>query len=83
MSTRSAKGTKPVAKAAPAGEPDGMGSGAGLACLNWIVTLVVLALLCTVYHYRMRAEEAMLLERLGQPYAEYKAHTRRLLPFVY
>jgi len=25
----------------------------------------------------------MLLEQLGQPYADYQAHTWRLLPYIY
>ena len=57
--------------------------GAGLAAVNWIVTLLVLVILCLAYYYRIQAEEVMLLERLGQPYADYQSHTWKLLPFVY
>jgi protein-S-isoprenylcysteine O-methyltransferase Ste14 len=57
--------------------------GAGLAVVNWIVTLCVLLILCIAYYYRIRTEEAMLLEQLGQPYADYQAHTWRLLPYIY
>jgi protein-S-isoprenylcysteine O-methyltransferase Ste14 len=60
-----------------------MWTGAGLATNNWIVTLVILLTLCMAYLYRIQTEEAMLLERLGKPYAEYMTHTWRLLPLVY
>jgi protein-S-isoprenylcysteine O-methyltransferase Ste14 len=58
-------------------------TGAGLAVTNWIVFLVVLVTMCVAYDYRIQAEEAMLLAHLGQQYADYKAHTWKLLPFVY
>jgi len=60
-----------------------MWTGAGLAVTNWIAFLIVLMTMCFAYHYRIRVEEAMLLEQLGQPYTDYRAHTWRLLPFLY
>ena len=60
-----------------------MWSGAGLAAVNWIITLLILVILITAYHYRIQTEEAMLQARLGEPYTRYKRHTWRLLPFVY
>jgi protein-S-isoprenylcysteine O-methyltransferase Ste14 len=60
-----------------------MWTGAGLAATNWIAILIVLITMCIAYHYRIQAEEAMLLDHLGQQYADYKAHTWKLLPFVY
>jgi protein-S-isoprenylcysteine O-methyltransferase len=60
-----------------------MWSGAGLAAGNWIVLLLVLLCMGLAYHYRIRTEEAMLLENLGEAYARYRAHTWRLLPFIY
>jgi protein-S-isoprenylcysteine O-methyltransferase Ste14 len=57
--------------------------GAGLATTNWIVSLLALGAMAIVYHYRIQAEEAMLLDRLGQSYANYQAHTWKLMPFVY
>ena len=58
-------------------------TGAGLAVTNWIILLLIFVTISTAYHYRIQAEEVMLLERLGQQYADYKTHTWRLLPFVY
>jgi len=60
-----------------------MWSGAGLAAGNWIVILLVLACISRAYYYRIRTEEAMLLENLGQSYASYQTHTWRLLPYIY
>jgi protein-S-isoprenylcysteine O-methyltransferase Ste14 len=58
-------------------------TGAGLATSNWIIVLLVLVTTSLAYHYRIQTEEAMLLEHLGQQYADYKAHTWKLLPLVY
>lgn len=36
-----------------------------------------------VYFYRIAVEERTLVKELGQPYADYRAKTWRLIPFVY
>jgi protein-S-isoprenylcysteine O-methyltransferase Ste14 len=57
--------------------------GAAFTTLNWIAFggLTLAALLA--YGYRIRVEESMLQETLGEPYRAYMARTWRLLPFVY
>jgi protein-S-isoprenylcysteine O-methyltransferase Ste14 len=60
-----------------------MWAGAGLAAANWAAILLVLAVLGLVYYHRIEAEEAMLLERLGKEYADYRLHTWKLVPFLY
>jgi protein-S-isoprenylcysteine O-methyltransferase len=40
----------------------------------------LLATLCG-YAYRIRAEDRMLIEALGEPYAQYRREVRALLPF--
>jgi protein-S-isoprenylcysteine O-methyltransferase Ste14 len=60
-----------------------MWTGAGLAVMNWMATLVVLGSMVATYHYRMNAEEAMLLEAQGEAYRAYQSRTWRLIPFVY
>ena len=35
------------------------------------------------YVYRITVEERMLREEIGQPYADYAARTRRLIPNVW
>jgi protein-S-isoprenylcysteine O-methyltransferase Ste14 len=60
-----------------------MWTGAGLATTNWVVVVIAAMVICLAYHYRIQTEEAMLLDRLGLPYADYQAHTWKLLPLVY
>ena len=45
--------------------------------------MLVASLLATVsgYLYRIRAEDRMLIEALGEPYAQYRREVRALLPF--
>jgi protein-S-isoprenylcysteine O-methyltransferase Ste14 len=57
--------------------------GAGLATGNGLTTIVITVAMFVAYSYRLQAEEQMLLAMLGQPYREYQARTRRLIPFVY
>jgi protein-S-isoprenylcysteine O-methyltransferase Ste14 len=51
-----------------------LGNAAGMAALVGCVALG--------YFYRIRVEERMLVESLGQPYREYMTRTARLVPFV-
>jgi protein-S-isoprenylcysteine O-methyltransferase len=59
-----------------------MWSGVAAATANWIVIVVVLAVMFGVYIYRIQIEENMLVTTNAE-YAEYRKHTWRLLPFVY
>jgi protein-S-isoprenylcysteine O-methyltransferase Ste14 len=60
-----------------------MWTGAGLAAMNWVATVVVLASMLATYHYRINAEEAMLVTAKGEEYRSYQSRTWRLIPFVY
>ena len=60
-----------------------MWTGAGLATTNWIIGAVVLVTMFLVYHYRIQAEEAVLIDRLGEAYIQYKTRTWRLIPLLY
>ena len=60
-----------------------MWAGAGLATTNWIAVVVAVVTPLIAYHLRIEAEEAMLVDCLGQAYARYKGRTWRLIPFVY
>ena len=60
-----------------------MWSGAAFATLNWIAFAGLTLAALLAYGYRIRVEESMLQETLGEPYRTYMAHTWRLLPFVY
>jgi protein-S-isoprenylcysteine O-methyltransferase Ste14 len=60
-----------------------------LLCLNGVAftsgsaPVLVASLLATVsgYLYRISAEDRMLVEALGEPYAQYRREVRALLPF--
>jgi protein-S-isoprenylcysteine O-methyltransferase Ste14 len=56
--------------------------GAATATTNWIVMLITLLVMLSAYVYRIQNEEKMLLTT-NTEYAEYQAHTWRLIPFVY
>ena len=60
-----------------------MWSGAAFATLNWMAFAGLTLAALLAYGYRIRVEEAMLQETLGEPYRAYMARTWRLLPFIY
>jgi protein-S-isoprenylcysteine O-methyltransferase Ste14 len=57
--------------------------GAGVAAMNWIAAALLVVLMFGVYSYRIRSEEVMLKNALGEEYQKYSARTWRLIPFVY
>ena len=57
--------------------------GVGLALGAWPCALSIMAGMLSSFYYRMRVEEAALLDALGAPYAAYRARTKRLIPFVW
>lgn len=57
--------------------------GVGLGLGNWAGLAALLATMCLAYAYRIHVEEAALIESLGQPYREYRARTKRIIPFVF
>jgi len=57
--------------------------GLGVCLLNWISILVIFVPVTLAFLYRIRVEEAVLLELLGKSYSEYSERTRRIIPFVY
>ena len=56
--------------------------GFGLCLTNWLSLLVIMACALIGFSYRIRVEEQVLQEQLGQRYQEYMRHTKRLIPFV-
>ncbi len=56
--------------------------GLGLVLGNWASLLAMLACILVGYAYRIRVEEAALIDALGEPYSEYTRRTTRLVPFV-
>ena len=57
--------------------------GLGICWLNWISILAVLVPITAAFAFRIRVEEAALLESLGEAYRAYSARTKRIIPFVY
>jgi protein-S-isoprenylcysteine O-methyltransferase Ste14 len=57
--------------------------GAALATTNWIAVGIVAIVLFAAYYYRIQAEETMLMSASNQEYGEYRAHTWKLIPFLY
>jgi protein-S-isoprenylcysteine O-methyltransferase len=57
--------------------------GASASSGNLLVVIAVAVLLLFAYAYRIRVEERMLMDALGEPYAEYRRRSWRLLPLVF
>ncbi|MDN5863662.1 MAG: isoprenylcysteine carboxylmethyltransferase family protein [Gammaproteobacteria bacterium] len=57
--------------------------GFGLATTNWLGLLVVLVFSLVGYAYRVRVEEQVLCEALGDTYREYMRRTRRFIPYLW
>lgn len=60
-----------------------MNVGIGLALGSWASTIVLAVASLVVYSYRMRIEERVLLETLGEPYRRYMEQRKRLIPYVF
>lgn len=56
--------------------------GFGLSLTNWLSPLIIVGLALPGFAYRIRVEEHVLQEQLGQQYREYMRRTKRLIPFV-
>jgi protein-S-isoprenylcysteine O-methyltransferase Ste14 len=57
--------------------------GLGLAFDNWLSLVAVFVPVLLALVHRMRVEEAVLAETVGEEYMEYCQVTRRLIPGVY
>ena len=57
--------------------------GFALAVGNWIAAIIMTVLLFGVYSYRIRSEEAMLIDKFGEAYQDYQKRTWRLVPFIF
>lgn len=56
--------------------------GFGFSLTNWLSVLVIMGAALLGLSYRIRVEEQVLQEKLGQRYQEYMRRTKRLIPFV-
>jgi protein-S-isoprenylcysteine O-methyltransferase Ste14 len=58
-------------------------AGLGVALANW-ASLAALVVIPVAGHLpRIRVEDALLIDRLGDPYRDYAATTARLVPGVW
>ena len=57
--------------------------GFGLALDNVLSLALIVVVTPCLYLYRIREEDAVLLAAFGEPYRDYCARTKRLVPWVY
>src|SRR5437867_9981811 len=57
--------------------------GLGFCFGNWLSILFLTLPIIAAFLWRIRIEERVLLEALGQNYRAYVERTKRLIPFVY
>lgn len=57
--------------------------GIGLALGSWGSAIMMLVSSFAVYSFRIKVEERVLVEGLGEPYREFMRTRKRLIPFVY
>lgn len=57
--------------------------GLGLSFSNWLSTLVILIPILAVFIYRIRVEERVLTQALGNEYIIYSKVTKRIIPKIY
>jgi protein-S-isoprenylcysteine O-methyltransferase len=60
-----------------------MFTGAGLTFAHPLALVLLIGPPVAVFLHRIRIEEALLAKKLGKPYQDYMARTKRLVPFVY
>lgn len=56
--------------------------GIGLAVRSWGALLVLIAIFCIVYGYRIHIEEKALILHIGEEYTMYMKTTKMLIPFI-
>lgn len=59
-----------------------MYAGIGLALSNWLSLLVLVVTGVATYAHRVRVEERLLLDALGEPYRTYMRERKRFIPYV-
>lgn len=57
--------------------------GAGISVGNIISLLIVVVLILSVYIYRIKVEEEMLIDIFGDEYKTYAKASKKLFPFIY
>jgi len=57
--------------------------GYGLCLHNWVALVLLLIPVSIGFLWRIRVEEKVLGDALGEDYSQYAARTKRLIPFLY
>jgi protein-S-isoprenylcysteine O-methyltransferase Ste14 len=57
--------------------------GLGLTYSNWLSTIVIVLPVLAAYLYRIKVEEAALINAFGDSYRDYSRRTKRLIPWIY
>jgi protein-S-isoprenylcysteine O-methyltransferase Ste14 len=57
--------------------------GLGLSFCNWISLVVIFIPITAAFLYRIKIEEAVLMEAFGREYDAYRSRTSRLIPKFY
>ena len=57
--------------------------GLGLAFSNWLSVLIIILPVSAVFLKRIKIEEQVLVDSLGQEYEQYIKHTKRIIPGIY
>jgi len=57
--------------------------GFSLSTRNWLALLGITSTMLVAYTWRISAEESMLVQTIGAPYAAYQRRTARLFPGAY
>jgi protein-S-isoprenylcysteine O-methyltransferase Ste14 len=60
-----------------------MNTGVGLALGSWASAGIAAAASFAAYSYRIAVEERALLAAIGEPYRQFTATRKRLIPFIY
>jgi len=59
-----------------------MQAGVGLALCSWASLVLLTVTAIATYLYRVRIEERVLLDNLGEPYRAYMRESRRFVPYI-
>ncbi|WP_061084080.1 methyltransferase family protein [Chryseobacterium indologenes] len=57
--------------------------GLGLYLNNWLSLVLAFMPPFLAFAYRIKVEEAALIEQFGEEYLEYRRKTKKLVPFIY
>ena len=57
--------------------------GMGIILNNWLSLAIICVGILSVFTYRIRIEEKMLIEHFGSDYEDYRRKTSAIIPFIF